>query len=204
VKGNQNTDLVALVSRVAGCNKKVAGAIVSSCEPQSLNTLEVSQLVSLGCSVGQASRFRAAMRLGERVHIAQSARDAAVSVCTPTRAVRAIRDRFDIGSLEQEYFWAIALDSRQKVLDVFTVAIGSLAEVNVHPRELFKPLVRMSAHSCLLAHNHPSNDASPSGADIELTVRMQEVGRMLGIPVLDSLVITSDDATSLAASGLIT
>jgi DNA repair protein RadC len=202
MKGTSNTDLSALVARATGCTKKVATAIVSSCAPQSLNTLQASQLLSLGCTKSQADRFRAAMRLGERVHIAQSAHDAGASVNTPSRAVEAIRARFDIGGLEQEHFWVVALNSRQKILDVFTIAIGSLASVDVHPRELFKPLVRMSAHSCLIAHNHPSNDAAPSSADVDLTQRMVECGRMLGIPVLDHLILTADDSTSLATIGV--
>lgn len=202
MEGTKNTDLSALVARATGCPKKVATAIVSSCAPQSLNTLQASQLLSLGCTKSQADRFRAAMRLGERVHIAQSANDAGLSVSTPALAVKAIRARFDIGSLEQEHFWAIALNSRQKILDVFTIAIGSLSDVSVHPRELFKPLVRMSAHSCLIAHNHPSNDADPSSADVDLTQRMVECGNLLGIPVLDHLILTADDWTSLAQIGL--
>lgn len=103
----------------------------------------------------------------------------------------------------QEIFLAIGLDARQRVRLVRRVAQGSLAQVEVHPRELFRPLVRAGMHSCVIAHNHPSGAPEPSGADIELTRRMVEVGRLLGIPVLDHLVVTDDDHVSLAARGLV-
>jgi DNA repair protein RadC len=102
----------------------------------------------------------------------------------------------------QEVFLAIGLDARQRVRLVRRVAMGSLAQVEVHPRELFRPLVRAGMHCCLLAHNHPSGSPEPSAADLELTRRMVDVGRLLGIPVLDHLVVTQDDSVSLAAVGL--
>ena len=189
-----------LIRQTAGCSKATANAIANVCRTSSLNSLSQSQLLALGCKGTQAARLLAAFRLGERVHTAQSAREATTRA--PADAVAVLRERFDIGALEQEHFWCIALDSRQNVLDVFTVAVGSLAQVDVHPRELFKPLVRMAAHSCIIAHNHPSNDPSPSEADVELTHRMVENGKMIGIPVLDHIVIAADDYCSLTALGL--
>ena len=195
-------EIAKLIRQVSGCTKGAAEAIANACKTASLNSLSRSQLVALGCKSHQATKLMAAFRLGERVHTAQTAADAPVTR-QPADAVNEIRKRFDIGGLEQEYFWVIALNSRQKVLDVFTVGIGSLAQVNVHPREIFKPLVRMSAHSCVIAHNHPSNDSDPSDADVALTRRIAEVGCLVGIPVLDHLVITADDHCSLASLGLI-
>lgn len=195
-------EIAKLVRQVSGCSKGAAEAIANACKTASLNTLSRSQLVALGCKSHQANRLRAAFRLGERVHTAQTAAEAPATR-KPGDAVNEIRKRFDIGGLEQEHFWVIALTARQKVLDVFTVGIGSLAQVDVHPREVFKPLVRMSAHSCVIAHNHPSNDPDPSDADVQITHRIAEVGRLVGIPVLDHLVITADDYCSLASLGLV-
>ena len=73
--------------------------------------------------------------------------------------------------------------------ELFTVGQGTVAQVDVHPREVFCPLVRMRAHSCIIAHNHPSGDPTPSDADIHLTSRLVEVGTLLGVPVLDHLVL---------------
>jgi DNA repair protein RadC len=190
-----------LIRGASNCPLRTAKRIAAACQVRSLNSLTVSQLMVLGATQKQADRLSAAMRLGERVHTAQSARERQVR--QPVDAAKAIRDRFDVGALEQEHFWVVALNARQQVLDVFVVAVGSLAQVDVHPRELFKPLVRMAAHSCIIAHNHPSNDPAPSEADVGLTHRMVEAGRLIGIPVLDHIVITADDSTSLAALGLL-
>jgi DNA repair protein RadC len=195
-------EITNLIRQAAGCSKGTAQAIADACKTASLNSLSASQLEALGCKGSQASRLLAAFRLGERVHTAQTAADAPMTRA-PVEAANMLRERYDIGSLEQEHFWCIALDARQKVMDVFVIAIGSLAQVDVHPRELFKPLVRMAAHSCILAHNHPSNVAEPSEADVQLTVRMVENGRMIGIPVLDHIVITADEHCSLASLGLL-
>ncbi len=103
----------------------------------------------------------------------------------------------------QESFVCVGLDSRQCVRLVRTVAVGTLSHVEVHPRELFRPLVRAGMHSCVIAHNHPSGAVEPSSADIELTARMVEVGTLLGIPVLDHVVVTELDAVSLAKLGFL-
>lgn len=112
-----------------------------------------------------------------------------------------LRKRF--GAETQERFIVIALDSRQRVLFVKIVAIGSLAQVDTHPREIFRPCIRQGAHSILMAHNHPSGDCGPSQADVKLTHRMCEVGKLVGIPVLDHLVFSEHDHCSLASLGLV-
>lgn len=101
----------------------------------------------------------------------------------------------------QEHFLVIGLDARQRVRMVRTVGVGSLSRVEVHPREVFRPLLRAGMHSCVVVHNHPSGDAEPSEADVELTTRLVEVGCFVGIPVLDHLVVSDRGAVSLAELG---
>ncbi|EDM74577.1 DNA repair protein RadC [Plesiocystis pacifica SIR-1] len=119
----------------------------------------------------------------------------------PREAERFLRSL--LGDAEREHFMIIGLDARQRVLLVRTIAVGSLTRVEVHPREVFRPLVRAGAHTCLLVHNHPSGDARPSEADIELTARMTDIGRFLGIPVLDHVVVSANGFVSLAELGLV-
>lgn len=102
----------------------------------------------------------------------------------------------------QENFVVLGLDSRQRVRMVRTVGVGTLDRVEVHPREVFRPLLRAGMHSCLIAHNHPSGDASPSEADLLLTERMLRVGLFVGIPVIDHVILTDNDFVSLAELGL--
>jgi len=111
--------------------------------------------------------------------------------------------RAKLSGSTQENFVALGLDSRQKLRLIQTIAIGSLAQVDVHPRELFRPLVRAGVHACVIAHNHPSGDLSPSEADLCLTRRMMEVGKIIGIPVLDHVIVSDRDWISLVERGFV-
>jgi DNA repair protein RadC len=70
--------------------------------------------------------------------------------------------------------------------------------VEVHPREVFRPLIRMAAAGGLVAHNHPSGDPTPSPEDIALTRRLRDVGGMVGIPIVDHVVLAGGRFCSIA------
>lgn len=105
--------------------------------------------------------------------------------------------------LDREHFWTLALNTKKRLLRVIEVSVGSLNASIVHPRELFKDAVRVSAASVVIVHNHPSGDPTPSGADIQLTRRIVKAGDVLGIEVLDHVVIGDDgDHASLRDLGM--
>ena len=81
------------------------------------------------------------------------------------------------------------LNTKNYLIGIETVSIGSLNSSIVHPRELFKTAIKKSAAAIILAHNHPSGDASPSQEDIEVTKRIKSGGNLLGIDVLDHIII---------------
>ena len=91
--------------------------------------------------------------------------------------------------LDREHFWALALDTKNRLLRIVEISVGSLNASIVHPRELFKEAVRLSAAAVVVVHNHPSGDPTPSGADLQLTRRLVRAGDVLGIEVLDHVVI---------------
>ena len=101
-----------------------------------------------------------------------------------------------IGREDREHFVAVLLSSRNTVLGIETISIGSLNASIVHPREVFKPAILHSAASIALAHNHPSGDAEPSNEDIAITRRMLEAGRLLGIELLDHVIVARKTFTS--------
>jgi DNA repair protein RadC len=103
-----------------------------------------------------------------------------------------------LSGLPTEEFWAIALDVRHRVVFDSMLARGSLTGVEVHPRDVFRPLIKAGAAAVLFCHNHPSGDPAPSRADIELTTRLREVGDLCGIPVLDHVVVGADGYVSIA------
>ena len=103
----------------------------------------------------------------------------------------------------KEYFIALHLDGKNRLLCVDIVSIGSLNASIVHPREVFKSVLLSSAAAIILVHNHPSGDPTPSREDLELTGRLKEAGELLGIRVLDHVIIGSGCYVSLADRGLV-
>lgn len=108
-----------------------------------------------------------------------------------------------IGDANQEHFYVVAVDIRNGILDAVEVAIGNVAGVEVHPREVFRPAIRLAAAGVVVAHNHPSGDPTPSEEDIAITSRLREAGALLGIPVIDHVVVCSSSFRSIAEMGLL-
>jgi len=103
----------------------------------------------------------------------------------------------------REHFIVFFIDSKNKVIGYEVIAIGSLSNVEVHPRELFRPAIVAPAAAIILAHNHPSGDPEHSRSDLELTRRACACGDLLGIPVLDHVIVGDAGHTSLHKEGFI-
>jgi DNA repair protein RadC len=143
---------------------------------------ELAQVSGVG--EAHAARIAAAFELGRRT-IESEVRRKVLSHAEDV--YRIVEPR--VAGLQQELFLAIGVDIRNGLLDVVEVARGSVYGVDVHPREVFRPLVRMAAAGAVLVHNHPSGDPSPSPEDVALTRRLRAVGDLIGIPVVDHVVI---------------
>jgi len=102
----------------------------------------------------------------------------------------------------KEHFISLLLDTRNRVMKMQTVSVGSLDASIVHPREVFKDAIAASAASVIVAHNHPSGDPTPSAEDRKVTARLVEAGQILGIEVLDHLIIGDGRWVSLKQQGL--
>lgn len=124
------------------------------------------------------------------------------SVSTPEDVVALCEPQ--LRGCDREHFWALALNTKNRLIKIVEVSIGSLNASIVHPRELFKEAVRCSAASVVVVHNHPSGDPTPSSADIHLTQRLVRAGDVLGIEVLDHVVIGEGGShASLREMGLL-
>ena len=152
-----------------------------------------------GVGPAKAAELKAALEIGRRLVLARvgekpkigSAADAAAYVAPSMRG------------LEQETLRAMLLDTRHRVLDVETVAVGSLNVLGARTREVFRAAVRRNCAAVILAHNHPSGDTTPSADDLRLTRAAIRAGELLGIEVLDHLVIgkTGEGYTSIREIG---
>lgn len=98
----------------------------------------------------------------------------------------------------REAFCALLLNARHRVLGFHLISIGTLDSSAVHPREVMRMAVTIGAAAIVIAHNHPSGDSTPSENDRLVTERLQKVGKLLGIDVLDHVVIGTDKHYSFA------
>ena len=104
---------------------------------------------------------------------------------------------------DREHFIVLFLDSESKVIGINTVSIGTLTESLVHAREVFKGAILANAASIIVVHNHPSGTALASEADIMVTTKLKESGRILGIPIDDHVVIGEETFFSFKQQGLL-
>ncbi|MFA7328976.1 MAG: JAB domain-containing protein [Candidatus Ratteibacteria bacterium] len=109
-------------------------------------------------------------------------------------------DRYD---QDKEHFWVLGLNSRNVLQYLELVSLGSLNASLVHPREVFRLSVHKAVASIIIAHNHPSGETEPSREDLEITKRLTEAGKILGIDVLDHTIITRKDYLSFKEKNLI-
>ena len=98
---------------------------------------------------------------------------------------------------DREMFLSVMLTSKNHLIGVETVSLGSINASIITPRDVFKSAILANAVSVILCHNHPSGDLTPSMQDIEITKRLIEVGELVGVKVLDHLVVSDKGYRSL-------
>lgn len=102
---------------------------------------------------------------------------------------------------DREHFKVLLLNTKNHVIDIETVSIGTLNSSLVHPREAYKSAIKKSAASVIFAHNHPSGTPNPSHEDIKITQRLKEAGLILGIGVLDHVIVARKGFYSFKEGG---
>lgn len=106
-------------------------------------------------------------------------------------------------SLKQEILKLIMLDTKNNIIGIKDVFKGSLNTSIVHPREIFKEALKKSSSSIIICHNHPSGDPTPSKEDINITLRLKECSKIIGVDLLDHLIIGKGKFVSLKEKGII-
>ncbi|MDQ0342367.1 DNA repair protein RadC [Lederbergia wuyishanensis] len=149
--------------------------------------------------IGQAKAVQivAAVELGRR--ISNLKYDERYVIRSPEDGANYVMN--DMRFLTQEHFVALYLNTKNQVIHRQTIFIGSLNASIVHPREVFKEAIRRSAASIICLHNHPSGDPAPSREDIDVTKRLVECGKMIGIELLDHLIIGDKKYVSMKEKG---
>ena len=158
---------------------------------------ELAQIKGIG--VAKASQIKAAFELANRLEGYSEAGEKPV-IKTPDDVASLVKGR--LKGKKKEHFLALLLDTRNQLIKVAEISVGSLDTNIVHPREVFKEAISASAASVIFVHNHPSGDPGASEDDIKLTKRLAEAGGIVGIDVLDHIIIGDKEFLSLKREGL--
>lgn len=150
-----------------------------------------------GIGFARACQLVASFELGKR--FARESRKNGTAIRAPKDVARLFMD--EMKHYDREHFKAAFLNTKNQIVKVVTVSIGSLNASIVHPREILKPAIAVSAASIVLVHNHPTGDPTPSREDVEFTRRFARCGELIGIELLDHIVIGADRFQSLKESG---
>jgi DNA repair protein RadC len=195
-------ELVALVIGSGGARRSAMeiaeGVVAGMASARDLAGVSIERLARVqGVGFATACRLKAAVELGRRV--VKASRGEVKIVKCPDDAAGLVME--DMQNLDREHFTVILLDSKNAVISVERVSIGTVNSSIVHPREVLKPALEKSATSIILVHNHPTGNTSPSREDIMITRRFEKCGRILGIEVIDHIIIGDGNYRSMKESG---
>ncbi|MDF2606722.1 MAG: repair protein RadC [Bacillales bacterium] len=197
-----NAELIAILLRT-GTRKESSIQIANKLLIQ-LNGLKnilhttLEEITSIkGIGPTKAVQLLTAIELGKRIN--QSSKDDKYTIRSPHDCADYLK--CEMSTLRQEHFVCLYLNTKNQVISKQTVFIGSLNSSIVHPREVFNTAIRKSAASVICAHNHPSGDPTPSKEDIDVTKRLVECGKIIGIELLDHIIIGDDTYVSLKEKG---
>lgn len=161
-----------------------------------MSAAELAELPGLGPA--KAATVLAAVELGRRLSMAAAKVEV---VHGPEDVAHFAMPRFRFE--QKEHFAVLLLNTKNHILAMPEISIGSLTASVVHPREVFEAAVRYSAASVILLHNHPSGDPAPSKEDIAVTERLRKAGQVMDIPVLDHIIIGNNRFVSLKEKGML-
>ena len=109
----------------------------------------------------------------------------------------------ELRAKKQKCFLSLTLDGASYLIQKRIVFIGTLNHSIVHPREVFADAISDRVTGIIFVHNHPSGNIDPSKEDIAITNRLLEVGKMVGIKVIDHVIISKDGCFSFQAEGML-
>jgi len=167
--------------------------LISTFGLEKINSLSLTELMKIkGIKLGKASKLIAAFELNKR---ASSGKICEKIVKSPSDIAKYYIEK--LKDKKKEYFIAVFLDSKNKIIKDEVISIGTLNSSLVHPREVFKEAIKNSANSVILVHNHPSGSVEPSDEDYRVNKVLVETGNLVGIKVLDHLIVGDGKWNSL-------
>lgn len=129
--------------------------------------------------------------------------DVEKNINSPKIATKIFNDVLELDTRSEEVLALMTLDTKNKVTGLFIVSQGSINSSIVTPREIFKRAILQNSNGIIIAHNHPSGDTTPSKEDINITRRIKEAGKIIGIDLLDHIIIGDDKWISFKEKALL-
>lgn len=165
-----------------------------------LAKLSINDLMKFkGVGDAKAISIAAALELGRRRKESEVLKKAKIT--SSGDAYQAIRPY--LLDLSHEQFWVLLLNRANEIIRPFQVSIGGVAGTIADPKIIFKSAIEYLASAIIMVHNHPSGNLTPSQADLDLTKRVKEAGRLLDIPILDHLIFGDNGYYSFADKGIL-
>ncbi len=204
-KGAENlkdSELLAILLRTGTIGKNVieiASQILTKYSKKRLLQMTYADLSKIsGIDSAKATTLLAAFELSKR---ALEVNDTNLPVISDAKD--AVAQLSDMRDLKKEHLVALYLNAKNQLVHKETISMGTLNANLVHPREVFEPALKYSAAQIIAAHNHPSGDPKPSEDDLDLTKRLTEAGKMMGIDVMDHVIVSKNSYFSFKEEKLI-
>lgn len=188
--GTGDESAIEVSRRLLGMDKRGIGHLADA---------SIKDLIKVkGIGECKASQIIAAIELGKRIK--RVGYYDKIRVTSPDVIADIVME--DMRFLQKEHFNIVVLDTKNQIISIDNISIGTLNASIVHPRDVFKAAIKNNGNSVILVHNHPSGDTTPSHEDINITKRLVEGGNIIGIKVLDHLIIGNGDYLSLKEKNL--
>jgi len=198
----KDSELLAILLRTGTTGKNVieiASQILSKYSKKRLLQMTYEDLSKIGgIDSAKATTLLAAFELSKR---ALEVNDTNLPVINDAKD--AIAQLSDMRDLKKEHLVALYLNAKNQLVHKETISMGTLNANLVHPREVFEPALKYSAAQIIVAHNHPSGDPKPSEDDLEVTKRLTEAGKMMGIDVMDHVIVSKNSHFSFKEEKLL-
>ena len=167
---------------------------------RNLKNITFNELIKIkGIGIAKACQILALQELNKRMNIVQE-KIVNVRITTPETVYNYYKN---IVSEDQEYFYCLFLDANKKVLKEKLLFMGTVNQSLVHPRDIFKEAYLANAVAFVCVHNHPTGDVRPSGEDILITDRLNKIGFLMGIKLVDHIIVGKDKYYSFLENGKI-
>ena len=199
-----NIELLAIILRSGTTKENVLNLsnrlLISSGGLNGLLSCNAEDFMSLtGIGEAKAAQLLALSEISKRFRAYKGGEE--IKITQPKDAADLLME--NMRYLKQEHLNVILLNTKNVVIHIMDVSVGTLNSSIVHPREVFSEAIRKNSASIIICHNHPSGDPTPSSEDINITNRLKESGKLLGIELLDHIIIGNGCYTSLKEKGIV-